>query len=285
MANCMIAFPNRADSATLSGGAWAAGLPLANLQNRVIAKVARSATDANADTQFYIAYSTPQNIRVLGLVNHNCSIDARYRLRASNVSNFATTVYDSGWADVWPVVYPSDSLDWESESWWTGKYSAEEMAGYTTLLRHVLPTNVLASYWYIEIDDTANPAGYVQIGRLFIGPAWQPTHNASYGASHGWETDTQVEKAISGAEYFDRRTPYRVMRLTLDGMETDEAMARAFELQRRAGIDQEVLWMFDPADSVHALRRSFLGRMRQLSPIEYPYYNTNRTAFEIKELL
>lgn len=285
MANCMIGFPNRADASTLSGGSWTATLPLNNLKNRIIGKVARSATDAIADTQFDIDLGTEKNIRVLSLTNHNCSLAALYRIRGSTVSNFATSVYDSGWLDVWPVVYPPGTLEWEDESWWTGKYTAEQMDGYTAALIHILPANTLARYWRIEIDDTTNAAGYVQIGRLFIGPAWQPTLNMSYGASVGWETKTEVQEAIGGAEYFQRRTPFRTQTIELDWMTVDEAMANAFELQRRAGIDQEVLWIFDPDDTVHALRRRWLGRLRKLSAIEYPYFNTNKTAFEIKELL
>lgn len=285
MANCMIGFPNRADSATLSGGAWAAALPLNNLKNRIIGKVARSSTAATADTKFDIDLGAEQKIRIAALVNHNFSLDAKFRLRGSAVSNFASNVYDSGWQDVWPAVYPSASLDWEDANWWSGKYTDEHRAGYTATLVEAEPANVLARYWRWEIDDTANAAGYVQVGRLFIGPAWQPALNMSYGAALGWETKTEVQEALGGAEYFQRRTPYRVQNIALDWMSVDEGLVNAFEVQRRAGIDAEVLWIFDPDDTIHALRRRYLARMRKLSAIEHPYFDTHKTAFELKELL
>lgn len=284
MANCMIGFPNRADSATLSGGSWAAGLPLNNLKNRILGKVARSATDATADTQFDIDLGAEKKIRIAALVNHNFSLDAKYRLRGSTVSNFATSVYDSGWLPVWPAVYPSQSLDWEDPNWWSGQYTDEQRAGYTATLVEAEPANVLARYWRWEIDDTTNAAGYVSIGRLFIGPAWQPTYNMEYGARAAWETKTEIQEAIGGAEFFQRRTPFRVQNITLD-MTLDEGLANAFEIQRRAGIDAEVLWVADPDDTVHALRRRYLARLRKLSAIEHPYFNNNKTAFELKELL
>lgn len=281
----MIGFPNRIDGGTLSGGSWLAALPLANLQNRIIGKVARSSTDATADTKFDIDFAAEKNIRALSLTNHNCSINARYRIRASTVSNFATSVYDSGWLDVWPDVYTTDNLEWEDDNWWTCKYTDEQRAGYTAALIHILPANTLARYWRIEIDDTANAAGYVQVGRVFIGPAWQPTNNMSYGLQIAWETKTDIQEAMGGAEYFQRRTPYRVQNIVLDWLSTDEALSNAFEIQRRAGIDAEVLWIYDPDDTVHALRRRWLGRIRKLSPIEHPYLNINKVAFEIKESL
>lgn len=280
----MIGFPNHADSTTLSGGAWTATLPLNNLKNRIIGKVARSSTAATADTNFDIDLGAEKKIRISALVNHNFSLDAKYRLRGSAVSNFATSVYDSGWLDVWPVVYPYESLDWEDANWWGGKYTDEQRAGYTATLVEAEATNILARYWRWEIDDTTNAAGYVQVGRLFIGPAWQPTLNMSYGATSGWETKTEVQEALGGAEYFQRRTPYRVQNIALQ-MSENEGLANVFEIQRRAGIDAEVLWIFDPADTVHALRRRYLARMRKLSAIEYPYFDTNKTTFELKELL
>lgn len=283
----MLGFPNRIDAATLSGGAWTAGLPLANLQNRIIGKVARTPDDAMASTWFDIDLGAAKSIRTFAAVGHNLSLAAKYRLRGSSVSDFATTVYDSGAAflDVWPDVYPYMSLEWEDDNWWSGKYTAEQITGYTAALITILPGNTLARYWRLEIDDTTNPAGFVQIGRVFIGPAWQPTFNMSYGASLGWETKTEAQEAMGGAEYFQRRTPFRVARFALDWMSQDEGFANAFEIQRRAGIDQEILWIHDPSDSVHALRRRFLGRLRALSQIEYPYPNINKSAFELKELL
>lgn len=285
MSNMLLGFPNRIDSATLSGGSWSAGLPLANLQNRIIGKVARTANVTLAATQFDINLGSSKSIRALALVNHNLTLAAQYRIRGSTVNTFASNVYDSGWTDVWPAVFPSASLEWEDDNWWSGKYTAEQISGYTAALINICPSNELAQYWRVEINDTSNAIGYVQVGRVFIGAAWQPTVNMSVGATLGWETKTEAQEAIGGAEYFQRRTPYRVANLKIDVLSSDEAFANAFEIQRRAGIDQEVLFIHDPDDTVHALRRRFLGRLRQLSPIEYPYSTFNSAAFEIKELL
>jgi hypothetical protein len=285
MSNIMLGFPNRTDTSALSNGSWVATLPLANLQERLISQVARTTDATLASTKFDINLGAPKNIRLLNLTNHNLSLPATYRVTASTGAAFAALVYDSGWLPVWPVVYPYGTLEWEDDNWWSGQYTAEQIAGYTTALTHILPTNNLAQYWRIELNDATNAAGYVQIGRLFIGPAWQPTNNMSYGSSLAWETKTVVDEAISGAEYFDRRTPYRVARVSFDWMSTDEAFSNAFEITRRAGIDQEIMFVYDPADTVHALRRRFLSRMRVLNPIENPYHDTNKEAFEFKELL
>jgi hypothetical protein len=470
----ILGFPNRIDACTLSGGSWVAGLPLDNLKNRVIGKVARSTDDALASTKFDIDMSSAKIVNALAVINHNLSLAAQFRIRATNESTAtnlltyseqfdnaawtktrstvsanaetapdgqatadklvedgtasnnhyaytlatiaATTVYtwsiyakagertwlgmsaydgsthltyfnlsagtvgtnasgntasiesigdgwyrcvitrtsgagttgaiecylaegdsditfsgdgtsglylwgaqleagstvtsyypttsssatrpagymdswqnylyDSNWQDVWPSVYPYESLEWESDNYWSGQYTEEEISGYTTALVHILPSLKVARYWRIEFDDTSNSDGYVQCGRVFIGPTWEPEENVANGAAQlGWETKTDVQEALGGAEYFQRRTPFRVSRFTMDILSESEALANAFEIQRRAGVDQEVLWIHDSADTVHQLRRRFLGRLRQLSPIEYPYGNLNKTAWEVKELI
>lgn len=285
MGNIMLGFPNRADTAMLSNGSWVASLPLTNLQRRLIGQVARTTDTALTSTRIDINLGTSKNTRLVNLTNHNLSLGATYRITASPDSAYGTLAYDSGWLPVWPQVYPYSSLEWEDDNFWTGQYTQEQIAGYTTSLTHILPTSKVVQYWRIELNDAANLAGYVQAGRLFIGPAWQPTNNMSYSNSLAWETKTVVDEAISGAEYFDVRLPYRVAKVSFDWMATDEAMTNAFEITRRAGIDQEVMYIHDPDDTVHALRRRFLSRMRTLNPIENPYFNQNKQAFEFKELL
>lgn len=282
----MIGYPNRIDSPTaLSSGSWAATLPLANLQSRVIGKVARSSDATVASTKFDINLGAAKNIRMLALVNHNCTLAATVRIRGATDAGFTAVVFDSGFVNVWPVVYSSDTLEWEDNNWWSGQYTDEQRAGYTATYVNVLSANTLAQYWRVEINDTTNAAGYVQIGRVFIGPAYQPTVNMAYGAGLGWETKTVAQEAIGGAEYFQRRTPYRVATIKLDWLPIDEALGNAFEIQRRAGLDAECFWVHDPDDTLHSLRRRFIGRLRTLSPIQYPYPNVNSAAFEIKELL
>lgn len=286
MANTILAYGNRIDDATLFGGSWLATLPLTNLQDRRLGKVARSSAAGLADTKFDVDLGGVRLTRVVALVNHNFSVDALYRIRLSSVSDFSTTVADSGWTDVWPRVYPSGSVPWGSPSWWSGRYAAEDIAGYTATLVYLLPATKNARYIRIEIDDTANEAGYVQIGRVFTSDGWQPVRNMTYGGSGlGWEDPSGVQKSLSGAASFDEKNKLRVARFGLAAMTEGEAMGNAFEIQRFAGITKEVLFVWDPDDTEHAIRRQFLGRMRTLSLMENPGPDRWKAPFEIEELL
>lgn len=285
MGNALLGYPNRIDTAALSGGTWSATLPRANIHSRILGKVARSAAATLASTQFDIDLVTRKVTKIVAIVNHNCTLPALVRVRGSDDAAFATSIYDSGWAAVWPAVYTTLELDWEEDNWWTGQYTDEQRAGYTPTYTLPLATTVRARYWRVEIDNTTNAAGYVQLGRVFIGAAWQPKLNMSYGAEIGWETKTVTQEALGGAEYFQRRTPYRVQEIKLDWMTVNEGLGNAFEIQRRAGIDAEVMWVFDPDDTIHALRRRYLGRLQSLSKVQHPYHDVNSTAFSIKEIL
>lgn len=444
----LIAYPNRTDESTLSNGSWSVALPLSNLQDRNISHVARTNDATVASTKFDLVLAKMRLIRVFGIVNHNFSNAATYRIRASGeasatnllgyseqidqwtlqtgvtvttnsvtapdgnlsgdtvaysgagsagslrVSRSATVVpaagavytasvwmraatptivrfsnnlgsplvcslnstwqrfqltsagdgatpmqiavmsaaadnssfaiqiwggqietgtaatsyyptptatatvrpagymdswqsytYDSGVTAVWPVVYPSGVLEWETDNWWSGQMLDEDKVGFNLTLINVLPMAAYAQYFRFEFFDTANAAGYVQIGRLFLASEWVPAENMELGASIAYETPTVVDTAISGTEYFDERLTYRVAKFSINLMTENEGFAQAFDLMRVVGISKEVLYMWDMGDTVYRLRRSFMGRLRALSPIEMPYATLTKTAFEIKELL
>ncbi len=286
MANVMLGFPNLIDAATLSGGSWETTLPLTNLQNRIIAKVAQTTNLNLASTQFLISLSSPVFARVFALVGHNLSMTAKYRLRAFTDALLVNVVWDSGWVDVWPVVYPLGSFAWGDPRIWTGKYTPNEISGYNLCLTAFLPAALMAQYYLVEIDDSANTAGAVRIGRPFLAPGWVPGIGLRYqSTSLALETNTQVQEAKSGTEYFNERPTYRVEQFALSHLTEDEGMAGAFEIQRQAGISKEVFFVKSTTDDVHSIRTRFLGRCRKLSSIEYPYFQHNSTAFEIKELL
>lgn len=95
MANIFLAWQNRADESALSGGSWLSTLPLTNLQNRQLQKVARSSNATAAATQFSIDVGQARAIGVMSLVNHNISAVGRVKVSAgesaASITNLWTT--------------------------------------------------------------------------------------------------------------------------------------------------------------------------------------------------
>lgn len=286
--NVIIGFPNRIDDAVVTGGAWLEPMPLANLQDRLLSRVARSLDVDTSSTTFTIDLGRQRNIRILALIAHTISFSGRLRVRASNASDFSTTVYDAT-GDVWTTVAGADwdieALEWEQDIYWAGTFTQDEIEGQTAVASRILAEPVQARYWRFDIDDAGNDAGYIDIGRVFIGDAFlQPAINMKFGASLGYEADTVVEKSLGGVDFFDPREPLRVMRFSLGFLSDAEGFGKALELTRRAGVHKEVFVVANALDATYGPQRNFLGRLRQLSALEQVMHNYNSMSFEIKEL-
>ena len=305
MANIILGFPNRTDQAGLSGGSWQT--PLTNLQDRRLSRVARSATTSAADTQFNVDLGVQRKVSLFAIVRHNLGLNARYRVRVAQDPAFQNVIYDAAvlpaqpsvtanfqlqqyavqgrvWPQVWPRLFNTASLDWEDPNWWDGRLPEEDRAGYPGLVLCVLDEPVFGRYLRFEFLDEENVDGYIELGRLFISQAWSPRNNVTYGAGVGWDTDTTMDRAIDGTPYFDRKQGRRVQTFGLDWLSRDEAFGNIFELQRAAGIDQELLFVWDRDDPVNLVRRSFLGHLNKLNPLLLPFLDTYTNAFEIEEI-
>lgn len=274
MANALIGYDNTVyDGFNTSGGVWAdmsngtwANLKTPSLAQRWISNGLTTAAMRIGEISFI---GTP-TIAMIVLANHNLSLSATVRIMASNVSNFASMVYDSG-----------------AVSAFAAGVTAASRQGLRWNFSHLLSTPAAATYWRFEFSDASNPDGYLAIGRLAAFTSkFQPTVNMSAGASIGWTDMADVQVALSGAEWFVDREPYRSARFHLACLTTDEMLRGAFDVQRvAAGSRREIWFQYDPADGEHSVRRSMFGRLRQLSAIEEPYFNGLETGFEVKELL
>lgn len=286
MANIFLAWQNRTDEGTLTGGSWAPTLPLTNLQNRQVQKVARTNDATNASTKFDIDLAAARPIGVLALVVHNISVSGKVRITGATSSSYTSPEYQSAWITVWPSgVIPLELLEWEDDNFWLGTLTSDQRAGYQSPFIHQLPSVQSLRYWRVEIDDTSNAAAFIQIGRLFMARGWTPTVNYAYGAGLSYQDPTPIETSLSGAEFFDQRSKYRVMNFGLEYITDTEAYSYALELQRLAGISGEVLVVPDSATASSQPMRSFVGRLKQLGPVKQPKPTAFTVDFEVKELL
>jgi hypothetical protein len=286
MANIHLGYPNRIDSGTLSGGAWLGGLPLNNLKNKRISKLARSVDTLPASTKFTIAFESAKSIELIALIAHNFSGEAVVRITANSTNNFTSPAFDSGWLPVWPYGFlPQDLLEWEDDNFWLGTISEEAVAGYKTPFSHILSSSVSYQYWQIEISDPDNLDGYVHLGRVFIGPVFVPTINMSWGAGLVVEDATTFETSLAGEEFFDSRERYRIHTFSLDGLTEDEAYQNVLDMQRLLGTSGELFVNGDPDDISNSPRRAFLGRMQSVSPVTHDSFHTYKSSFTIREVL
>ncbi len=283
MANIIIGYNNLANNSTLSGGSWQSTLPVNNLKDRRLYKLARSTDATNASTKFDVDIGSDTYIKVFALVKHNFSFDATARLRGYTDSGYTTLAYDSGAASVWPVT-DSLALEWEDTNFWFGIPSVEQINMFQGITLWVVP-NTLARYWRVEIFDSTNTDGYVDIGRLFISKDFSPSVNASYGLNFGVIDKSEIEESLGGVEHYDNKAKVRTVDFSLESLNDDEAFARWFRMMLGQGNTGEVLFIYDYEDSEYTLDRSFLGRISQSNPLTTPYFATWTSGATIKETI
>lgn len=180
--------------------------------------------------------------------------------------------YDSGAFDAWDATYLSST-------------TAEEREGLRNTPTFQPTTPQTYQYWRVDISDTSNADGYIEMGRVFMGSLWQPGINMVYGASLHYEPRDEMTETRSGAEYFDERDGYRVARFRLQAATEGEAVLTIQRMQRQLGLSGELFFVWDDDDTTYKPERTFLGRMRSVSPITAARWSEFEAEFDIKELL
>ena len=142
-----------------------------------------------------------------------------------------------------------------------------------------------ARYAQVLIDDATNPDEEILLGNLFIGEGFQPEHNAEYGGFADGREDLSVTQYSAGGQlYADQRAQRRKVDFNFPVLTQAEA-DHLDEMRAAVGTVGSVLYVPDPADAAKTQRYGFVGRFRELSPIEYPFYNTRATPFRLEEKL
>ncbi len=284
MQRVQFCWPNRADTASFSGGAWSVASPLAHLASRYRNFVARSQDTALTSTWFDVDLGRPRYIRHVAVIGHNLTSAGMFRVRLALADLDAPDV-DSGWRSPWRAFHAFGDVPWGEDGWYGGLPTAEERAGYPSLAIVSLPASLNVRYVRVEFADTGNTAGYIEAARLWVTDAWQPAYNYSYGSTLGWEDPSLIETAKSGTEYFDQGRMYRVWRGQLGRLVNTEGYARYLEMLRQLGTTHEFLLIPDADDTEQTMRRTFVARLRVLSPLENVAYNLKSGAVEAKEMI
>lgn len=265
----IFSFPDRTLTGSFSGGSWSASLPLTNLANKLLSKVARSSNALAASTLIQVDLGATYNVRVISLCAHNITASGTVRIRGFSDSGYTTQVTgaDSGTNTAFPAGFTATDV-------------LNNPKNYT----YVFSTYKAARYWKIEITDTGNAAGYLELGRLWLGEAnFEPAVGVSYGASLGYESRDVIEETLGGIPWADKRAPRRSFTGKLDVL-TDAEKRNALVMQKVLTESDEVFYVTDAAASAaNIMIESFPAFMRKPSPLSYPYYNNFEMPFQLIE--
>ncbi len=268
MGNLVIGAPDWVigSGAGVASGSWSSSYPVSNLLNPSFASVARSANATTAATTFQFDFGRNHTMRVFAVPRHNLTQAGKFRFATFNST--PTTTLDTGWINAFPVTIPAD-----------------DVGLYPMPLVFLTSTPIAVRYLSVLFDDTANPAGYIELPRVVAAGGWFPTRNAAYGASLGFEDASVVQQGLGGAEYFDVRPKRRVARISLPSLPDAEAISSGLDLQARLGTTSQLFYIADPDDAANRHRRCFLARMRTLSPLESAVFGRTSQTIELSEVI
>lgn len=288
MARVAILWNKPSDLGSFSGGSWTAGLPLANVAEADVRRVARTTNAAGASTRFRVDLNAvmPVSISDFVLLGHNLTTSATIRFvvttDAADASPAARTL-DTDALPVWVATVVPGALPWGV--WpWDGIDPTAYPSG--TAFFHRSGQIGLGRYLWCYITDTANPAGYIEIGRFMAGASWSPAVNAAYGASIRWIDPGEARRTRGGRRLVSARPRYRQFEISFGRLTQDEAFGVAFELDRQLGKGGNFYLSMDPDEAgVFRFRRSIYAALVDTAPVAIPRWNAWTWQITAEELI
>jgi len=264
----IIGFPDYGDTVTYSGGSYEADFPATNAGNPRMALVARTTDATLASTKITGTLASVQNITLAALQSPNISSTARIRWVLKDGSG--VTLADSGFVDVFNERFAVETLDYEDERFWDGKLSQDALSFGRPPFLIRFDAQGLAKTFEVEIDDTSNPDGYVDIAYITVANERQLEFNPAPGAQYGFDgSRTRVRTAIGGAESFDRRAKAMVFRGTVRTFSRSEALDFRLELDRQMDVDRPFIWWPFPSETLSRQATAFIARNRRIGPLRH----------------
>tara|TARA_S200002703_G_scaffold144510_1_gene138221 strand:+ start:854 stop:1708 length:855 start_codon:yes stop_codon:yes gene_type:complete len=279
----IISSRNYLDSAsTLTADSAVSTLPVTNLQDIQIVKVWR--TDGTTSAEINIDLGSEKIMDFFALIAHNLTTSATVRWRLSN-DNFSTTLYDSGTLKAWVPIEQFGGSPWGVFSW-GGLPLPSVISLYNASTFTLLPSARIARYIRLNISDATNSEGYLQAGRLIVGPAYQPTINYANGVSFEFVDDSRVTKSRGGQVFVDEVRKYRRVTFDLIHLPESEIFSNVFNnIDRVKGVSKDVLVIPQPSDSATWLTQNIYGRLAAIGPVENTTLSRYSRTMTIEEII
>ena len=207
-------YTNLVDAADLDPSSQLATLPADNLQDPRPTAVWR--TNGCTEESIVIDLGAPAAATLAALLEHNLSSAATVSLQANS-------------ADSWTSPPFSTSLDWHS----------------SIIIKFFAQTSY--RYWRLVLADSANPDGYLQIGRLWLGDCFQPARDFSRDFSLRRVDPSEVSYGDSGSRVVSDRTPYRIATIKFPSTDEKDAFDQMIDA---VGAGGDFIAALDPASQV-----------------------------------
>jgi hypothetical protein len=253
-----IAWENRADGAAISTDSEISSLPASHVQVEHVGRKWRT----DGDTAAYLILDMGASVAcdIVALLGVNLTPTGTVRVRASDTD---------------PTVVGSLLRD-------TGVLTGGAKAGYGAIYKAF--TAATARYWRIDLDDAAAPGGYLEVGRVFLGPSWQTSEPQLFDWAPVVLDASVIGRSYGGQTYADQRPKRRGLMFVLDYMAEAEMYGNAFRLGWEQGITGDVLGIPD-IDGSYLSEQAVFGQLQANEPLFHRLPQIYRQKFTLIERL
>lgn len=263
MANILFALPTLSDGATVTcDQSVASTMPLTNLWTSSPVEATRILATSCAIT---VDLGSAASIRAVLLLTNNVRDTATWRVS-----------WGSSEGELTGSPGPAGSTGWFS---------------ITDPLSLGLIAAVTARWWLIEISDTGNPDGFLDLARLYISTAWVPVENVTDWRLT-WE-DLSVQRDTRGGQIaVARRQRRRRVRFDLQYQHEPDTWDGAYEMLRSRGRSDDLIVILDPGNGDRVQQQAVYGLLTELPSLNHAVPATDPddarwsvVSFELCELI
>lgn len=260
--NIIIATFALTDAAALTGSAVATAGPLVNLQRDQPTDVARFSSLA---PYLVIDLGAVTAFNLIALLFTNLQQAATWRIRTADTeANLtASPTYDS-------TAVTASPWDTAADRRHAFKFLA---AGWSN------------RWLRIDLDDTGNADGVIDIGRLCIANAYQSTRNITYGVSYGFTDTSQRDRSSAGNTIVNRQgiIPTLAFDIRLDN--EAEYYANTYRIQQACGGSRPVLVITEPNHATLAHEKIYYGLLSPTVRTVNDAYRIFSQRYEIEGMI
>jgi hypothetical protein len=231
-------------------------------------------TTAEAAAYFEMDFGTDYSVDTVCMLFTNATNSAQIRVRLHSTADFSGSVdFDTGWESHWP--------EWDDN----GTPTKVAISGWDRNHAMVNFAETTKRYLRVDVNDTGNPDGYYEAGRLYVSAVYQPTINPVFGASVPWPAEQKVKMvSVGGAIHPVAQPKIMNVRCTMQFKYEDEMMEELYELARVRGSSGDLLYSHNPTSKW--LHHFFLyGTMSEPTRNSVPEYGIWTVDFAMEALV
>jgi len=276
MTTLRIIYDNAADRGVITASSTAGSLAASNLKIDRKSKIWRS-----VGTSATLTCAWPTLEVISGVVMPFCNLSgtATIQVRVYDVTSGGSPIFISPVTLAAPIV-PLGYWAWGQQPLGVNAFSY----GYTIYARLWFGKMLLAKRVEIDIVDTSNTSGYIDVSRLVVGNHWSPRYNTSFGIPVTYSDQSTNMRAQSGD--LIGNNSYKSKKISIDlNWLTDADRSLLASLYKNNGTSKPIFMSVFPNNTDPAKEQNYqiYGKLPSAGQITHPMHTIYSSQLELEE--